>query len=385
MEYIVNAAVRNIEFSGIRRFANLVANYPGAISLTLGQPDFPTPDHIKQAAIRAIEENRTTYTQNQGLLELRQAACAFIAEKYGQVFDAATEVIVTNGVSQAIDITLRTILEPGVDVLLPGPVYPGYIPVIRMCGSNPIIIDTRHDQFRLTADAVIAHWTPNTRCLILPYPSNPTGVTMPAHELELLAKFLADKQVYVISDEIYSELVYDGQHQSIAVLPGMRDKTIVINGLSKSHAMTGWRIGFTFAPSPLTEQMLKVHQFSMTCTSSISQNAAIEALTYGKDDADIMRKTYRHRRDTVVSALRQMGLDVATPSAAFYAFPDIAKFRLSSFDFASRMLDEVGVAVVPGNAFGIYGEGYLRLSFATSEANIAEGLERMATFVHRLT
>lgn len=384
LQSLLNSEVQGIQISGIRKLFNLIPDYPGALSLTIGQPDFPTPDHIKEAAKRAIDANLTTYTHNAGTIELRQAACAFLEQRYGLCYHAADEVITTNGVSEAIDIVLRTILEPGCEVVLPGPVYPAYEPLIRMAQAVPVYIDTRATEFVLTAEQLVAHLTEKTRCVILPYPSNPTGCVMPLPELQAIADVLRGRNIFIISDEIYSELVYDGAHHSIAALPGMREQTIVVNGLSKSHAMTGWRIGFTFAPKYLTEQMIKVHQYNATCASSVSQAAALEALQYGQDDARPMRDAYRLRRDYVCARIEAMGLVVARPGGAFYAFPSIAKFGITSFDFAVRMLADARVAVVPGSAFSALGEGYLRISYAASMETLTEGLNRMEGFVKAL-
>jgi aminotransferase len=381
MQYLLNPRVRDIQISGIRKFFNLVQQYDNAISLTIGQPDFATPNHIKEAGKQAIDQNRTTYTPNAGLIELRQAASEFIAQKYGMHYDAGTEVIVTNGASEAIDIALRTILTEGSEVILPGPVYPGYEPIIRLCGATPVYIDTRNTNFKVTAELLREKITEHTRCVILPYPSNPTGCTLGQEEIEEIAALLADKEVFVISDEIYSELIYSGTHRSIATHPEMRNKTIVINGLSKSHSMTGWRIGFTFAPAYITEQMVKVHQYNATCASSISQYAALEALTEGINDAETMKVEYDKRRSYVYERLISMGFDVVKPDGAFYIFPSIEKFGLSSFAFASRLLEEQRVAVVPGDAFSSYGEGYIRISYAYAMDILEEGLNRLEAFL----
>lgn len=386
MEHLINPRVKDIQVSGIRKFSNLVANTPDAISLTLGQPDFPTPGHVKEAAKAAIDENKTTYTHNAGLLPLRQAAARFIEQKYSlPAYDPETEVIVTNGASQAIDITLRTILVEGNEVILPGPIYPGYEPIIRLCGAKPVIVDTRDTGFKLTAEAIRAHLTENTRCLILPYPSNPTGYVLSADDLQEIADLLRDRDIFVLSDEIYSELTYETPHVSISTCEGMRDKTIVINGLSKSHSMTGWRIGFTFAPRYLSQQMIKVHQYEVSCAASISQNAALEALTHGIDDAAEMKAEYHKRRDYCYDRLVAMGLELpGKPEGAFYLFPSIRRFGLPSFDFATRLLEEEKVAVVPGDAFSPLGEGYVRLSYAYSMEVLEKALDRMEKFVRRL-
>ncbi|RAK23163.1 aminotransferase [Anoxybacillus vitaminiphilus] len=383
MEHLVNSRVKDIEISGIRKFFNMVANSPNLISLTIGQPDFPTPEHVKEAGSRAIADNFTTYTHNAGFLELRKAACEFVQQKYGLTYDFEQEVIVTVGASQAIDIAFRTILEEDVEVILPGPVYPGYEPIIKMCGAKPVYVDTRENGFRLTAELVEPFINENTRCIVLPYPSNPTGVTLSEQEILELANLLKDKPIWILSDEIYSELVYAGTHQSIA--KWLREKTIVINGLSKSHSMTGWRIGFLFASAFLTAHMLKVHQYSVSCTSSISQKAAFEALTTGFNDADYMRKQYKKRRDYVYKRLTEMGLEVEKPTGAFYMFPSIKKFGKTSFDFALDLVNQAGVAVVPGSAFSKYGEGYVRLSYAYSLETLEKGLDRLERYIKTIS
>lgn len=384
MKHLINDNVRNIQVSGIRKFSNLVANYKNAISLTIGQPDFPTPEHIKTAGKAAIDQNRTTYTQNPGLLELRQAAADFVMSKYGLPYDPVNEVIVTVGASEAIDISLRTILEPGTEIILPGPVYPGYEPLIRLSGGVPVYVDTTQTGFKMNADQLRAAITDKTRAVILPYPSNPTGCVMDEADLAAIAELLADKEIFVISDEIYSELVYGKPHRSIASIPGMREKTIVLNGLSKSHSMTGWRIGFTFAPAYLTEHMVKVHQYNVTCTSSVSQFAALEALTAGVNDADAMRIEYERRRDYVCDRLLKMGFGLTKPDGAFYVFPSIQRFGMNSLEFATKLLEQEQVAVVPGDAFSHLGEGYVRISYAYSMELLTEGLDRIERFVGSL-
>ncbi|QDY83479.1 aminotransferase A [Paenibacillus polymyxa] len=381
MEHLLNDQVKNIQISGIRKIANKVAALPGTLSLTIGQPDFPTPAHIMEAAHRAIDEGRTTYTPNPGLPELREAAAAFVARKYGLNYRGLDEVIVTNGASEALDITLRTILSPGDEVILPVPIYPGYEPLIRLSGGIPVLADTRNSGFKLTAEVLEPYLTERTKAVILGYPSNPTGRVMSRKELEAVAHLLKERDLFIISDEIYSELIYDTPHVSIAALPGMRERTIVINGLSKSHSMTGWRIGFTLAPAEITQHMVKVHQYNVTCASSISQYAALEALTVGVDDALPMREEYRKRRDYVHSRLTDMGIPLEKPEGAFYLFPSIAHFGLSSMDFTLKLLEEQGVAVVPGDAFSSYGEGYIRLSYAYGQDVLEQGLDKIERFV----
>lgn len=381
MEHLLNSRVKDIQISGIRQFFNMIQDYENLVSLTIGQPDFPTPSLVKEAGKRAIVENITSYTHNAGLLELRQAACSFIKERYGQVYDPQHEAIVTTGASEAIDIAFRTILEEESEVILPVPVYPGYEPIIRLCGAKPVFIDVRKTGFRLTAEALEAAITPKTRCVVLPYPSNPTGVTLNKDELRAIAAVLESKEIFVLSDEIYSELVYEGTHTSIAQFPSMRDKTIVINGLSKSHSMTGWRIGFLFAPSFIVKEMLKVHQYNVTCASSISQYAAIEALTAAKDAPRMMRYQYKKRRDYVYHRLINMGLQVEKPAGAFYLFPYIGEFGQTSFEFALSLVKDAGLALVPGSAFSSYGEGYVRLSYAYSMDMLKEGCDRLEQFL----
>ncbi|NNU82397.1 aminotransferase A [Geobacillus sp. BMUD] len=378
MKHLIQPRVQAIQLSGIRQFFNLVADRPGLVSLTIGQPDFPTPDHVKAAAQEAIAADFTTYTANAGLLELRQAACQFVADKYGLCY-TPDEVIATVGASQALDIVFRTILEEGTEVLLPAPVYPGYEPLIRLCGAKPVYIDTRPNGFRLSAELIAPYLTEKTRCVILPYPSNPTGTALSSEELARIASLLKGRPIWIVSDEIYSELVYRGRHRSIA--EWLPEQTIVINGLSKSHSMTGWRIGFVFAPAFAIEQMVKVHQYSVSCTSSISQKAAVEALTAGKNDAEVMRAAYAERLEYAYGRLTAMGLPVEKPDGAFYLFPSIAAFGMSSFDFALDVVENAGVALVPGSAFSEYGEGHVRLSYAYSLDVLKEGLDRLERYI----
>ncbi|HBI05117.1 MAG TPA: aminotransferase A [Paenibacillaceae bacterium] len=384
VEHLINQKVQCIKISGIRKFYNKVMNYPDAISLTIGQPDFTTPEHIKEAAIQAIVDNKTIYTPNAGLLELRIAAADYMQNKYGLSYNPKDEVITTSGASEAIDITLRTILEEGVEVILPGPVYPGYEPLVTMCGAVPVYIDTRKNGFRLSAELLKEKITDKTRCIIIPSPSNPTGCVLTKENLREIVDLIQDKSIFVLSDEIYSELVYEGEHVSIASFPTMRDKTIIINGLSKSHAMTGWRIGFTFAPAYLTRHMLKVHQYNVTCASSVSQYAAIAALTEGFNDGLPMREEYSLRRDYVFNRLIDMGFEVEKPNGAFYILPSIEKFGMKSEEFADRLLAEARVAVVPGDAFSEYGEGFIRISYAYSMEVLQEGLDRIEAFIKKV-
>ncbi|MGQ4664912.1 aminotransferase A [Metabacillus halosaccharovorans] len=383
MEHLVNSKVKQIELSGIRKFFNLVADYEDVISLTIGQPDFPTPEHVKAAGMKAIDNNFTTYTHNAGLIELREAASQFVNKKYGLTYSPNNEIITTVGASQAIDCTFRTILETGSEVILPSPVYPGYEPLIKLAGGTPVYVDTTKTDFKLTAELLAPYITEKTRCIVLPYPSNPTGVTLTDVELREIADLVRGKDIFVLSDEIYSELVYEGSHHSIA--KHIWEQTIVINGLSKSHSMTGWRVGFVFAPEAIAKHLLKVHQYNVSCATSISQKAALVALTIGMDDANAMKHSYQERLEYVYDRLIQMGFDVVKPNGAFYLFPNISQFKQSSFDFALSLVKNAGVALVPGSAFSEYGEGYVRLSYAYSMEQLKKAMDRMENYVTNLS
>lgn len=378
----LNPQLKQIQISGIRQFFNMVANYENLISLTIGQPDFDTPEPIKAKAIEAIEQNKTTYTHNAGIIELREAISSFSAENYGLSYNPKTEVIVTVGASQAIDISLRTILERDDEVLLPGPVYPGYEPLIKLAGGKPILIDTRSSDFKLTAEQIKAHISQKTKAVILPYPSNPTGVTLSESELKEIASVIKEHDIFLIADEIYSELVYEQEHTSIAKFQEIRDHVIVINGVSKSHAMTGWRIGYLLAPSWLSEHLLKVHQYNVSCASSISQYAALEALKNGKKSSNEMRAEYKKRRDYVLQRLTSMGIEYSKPEGAFYVFPKIPLNGKTTFGLAKDMVENAQLALVPGDAFSLFGEGYLRLSYAYSFTTLKEGLDRLERYIH---
>lgn len=377
-------STKQIQISGIRQFTELMKRYPDAVSLTIGQPHLPTPMHIRHAAIQAIEQGNTGYTNNRGLERLRQAASCYYEPQLQYKYHPEREILVTVGATQALDMALRTLLQAGDEVILPGPVYPGYEPIIRMLGAIPIVIDTRATGFIMTPGQLLEHLSHRTKVVLLASPSNPTGVAYSQANYAALADVLREKDIYVIADELYSELHFEGVHPSFSTYPGMRAKTIVIQGLSKSHSMTGWRIGFTFAPAVITAEMVKVLQYSVTCASTISQYAALEALEHGQDDAAPMRDMYRHHRNLVVAKCRELGLPLVTPDGAFYAFPDIQSTGLSSQDFARRLLAEGGVAMVPGDAFGEYGEGHVRLSYACDETVLCEGLERLTRYIHRL-
>ncbi|MEH6947249.1 aminotransferase A [Bacillus sp. JJ634] len=379
MDHILNPLVKSVEISGIRKFYNMVADIEGTISLTIGQPDFPTPLHIKEAAKQAIDENYTVYTHNAGYLELREAAREYVRKKYALSYRAEDEIIVTTGASEAIDIAFRTILLPCTEVILPGPVYPGYEPIIKMCGAVPVYADTTQNNFRMTADVIKPYITEATRCIVLPYPSNPTGVTLTSAELEAIADLVRGKDIIILADEIYSELVYDQEHVSIASF--LKEQTIVLNGLSKSHSMTGWRIGFLFAPANICQHILKVHQYNVTCASSISQRAALAALTTGFNDALPMKEEYAKRRDYVYNRLQAMQLDVVKPNGAFYFFVKLPKGYTSSLDFCLKLVQQTKVAVVPGEAFSSLGDDYFRISYAYSMETLKEALNRIEAFL----
>lgn len=383
LEHLINERVKNIEISGIRKFFNMVADVDDLISFTIGQPDFPTPEHVKAAGIDAIKQNFTSYTHNAGTLELREAACNFVKIKYGLDYKPESEVIVTAGASEAIDIAFRTILTEGSEVLLPGPIYPGYEPIINMMGATAVHVDIRQNQFRFTLEMIKPFITEKTRCIVLPYPSNPTGVSLSESELREIADYLKNKNIFILADEIYSELTYDQPHKSIAAF--LKEQTILINGLSKSHSMTGWRIGFLYAPDSIAKHILKVHQYNISCATSIAQKAAYAALTTGIDDALVMKNEYLIRREFVFKRLSSMGLDVIKPDGAFYFFIKIPEtIALSSFDFCLKLVQETKVAVVPGSAFSEYGEGYFRLSFACSMELLELGLNRLEQFLKNL-
>ncbi|MFS0784047.1 aminotransferase A [Bacillus sp. 1P06AnD] len=385
MDHLINKRVKGIKISGIRDVANRVADDPSIINFTIGQPDFATPQPIIEAGKAALDGQLTGYTHNAGLLQLRQAVSDYMARRYQLHYRAEDEILITTGASEALDIAFRTILEEGDEVILPAPIYPGYEPLIRLCNAEPVFVDTRENRFKMTAKMIEEKITERTKCIVLPYPSNPGGSLLDEEELKDIADLLSDKEIFIVSDEIYSELTYGKKHRSIAAFPEMKEKTIIINGLSKSHAMTGWRLGFTLAPSYLTAEMLKVHVFNCVCASSLSQYAALAALERDLPEVDAMRREYEVRRDYIVGRITDMGLDIIRPDGAFYLFISIDKTGLSSNQFTNRLIKEGKVAVIPGNAFSDYGEGYIRISYACSMENLEEGLNRMEQFIKNLT
>lgn len=379
--------VAAIPRSGIRDFFELVQGRDDVISLGVGEPDFTTPWHIREAAIYSLEKGQTSYTSNLGAPALRRAISKYVGEFFGVGYDPAGEVLVTVGVSEAIDIALRALLDPGDEVIYHEPCYVSYAPSIALAYAKAVPVQTRkRDGFALTPEALAAAITPRTRVLMLNFPTNPTGATMDAGDLEKIAALCREHDLMVLSDEIYSELLYDGaRHVSIASLPGMRERTVLLHGFSKAFAMTGFRLGYACAPQPVIEAMMKIHQYAMLCAPITSQMAALEALENGAGAVAEMRDSYRRRRDFVVRRLNEAGLECHCPGGAFYVFPDVRKFGLSSRDFAMRLLEEESVAAVPGDAFGESGEGFLRCCYATAFEELKTAMECIERFAARLS
>lgn len=374
--------VVTIEPSGIRKFFDIVSEMKDAISLGVGEPDFDTPWHIREEGIYSLEKGKTFYTSNSGLLELRQEIAKYLARRCHLSYQFNREIIVTVGGSEAIDIALRAMLDPQDEVLIPQPCFVSYLPCVLLANGVPVIIDLKEEnQFKLTKQELLEHITEKTKVLILPFPNNPTGAIMTREELEEIAEVVIEKDLFVLSDEIYSELTYGTRHVSIAQLPGMKERTIVINGFSKSYAMTGWRLGYAAGPAPIIEQMLKIHQFAIMCAPTTSQYAAVEAMRSGDEDVERMRDAYDKRRRFVVHELNEMGLPCFEPFGAFYVFPSIKHTKMTSDEFANRLLQQEKVAVIPGTAFGACGEGFLRISYAYSIENLKTALERIRRFI----
>lgn len=377
--------VVEIKPSGIRKFFDIVSEMKDAISLGVGEPDFDTPWHIRDVGISSLEKGRTFYTSNSGLKELKMEICNYLNRKIGVQYDYASEVLVTVGGSEAIDMGLRAMLNPGDEVLIPQPSYVSYEPCAVLAGGVPVIIDLKaENEFRLTPEELEAAITDKTKILILPFPNNPTGAIMEKADLEAIAEVIIKHDIFVMSDEIYSELTYKGEHVSIASLPGMQERTIVINGFSKSYAMTGWRLGYACGPKEIIAQMTKIHQFAIMCAPTTSQYAAVEALRNGDSDVEEMRTAYNQRRRFLVDSFRRMGLECFEPYGAFYVFPCIKEFGMTSDEFATRFLEEEKVAAVPGTAFGDSGEGFLRISYAYSLENLKVAIGRLERFVNKL-
>lgn len=382
----LSKVITEIQPSGIRKFFDIVTEMKDAISLGVGEPDFDTPWHVRDEGIYSMEKGRTFYTSNAGLKELKEEISSYLKRKYGLKYDPKDQIMVTVGGSEAIDIAMRAMLDPGDEVLIPQPSYVSYLPCAKLAGGVPVVIELKaENEFRLTREELLEAITPKTKLLVLPFPNNPTGAIMERKDLEALVDVIIANDLYVITDEIYSELTYgeDG-HVSIASMPGMWDRTIYINGLSKSHAMTGWRLGYACGPNLILEQMLKIHQFAIMCAPTISQYAGVEALKNGDEDVAVMREAYNERRRYVLHRFHQMGLECFEPFGAFYAFPCIKEFGMTSDEFALRFLQEEKVAVVPGTAFGACGEGFLRISYAYSLEELKKALGRLERFVNRL-
>ena len=377
--------ITEVKPSGIRKFFDIVSEMKDAISLGVGEPDFDTPWHIRDEGIYALEKGRTFYTSNAGLKELREEISKYIAERQKVVYDPLKEIMVTVGGSEAIDMALRCMLNPGDEVIIPEPCYVSYVPCTKMADGVPVIINLKNEnRFRLTAEELLEAITDKTKVLILAFPNNPTGAIMEKEDLEIIAKVVIEKDLYVISDEIYSELTFTGKHVSIASLPGMRERTIMINGFSKAYAMTGWRLGYACGPELILKQMIKLHQFAIMCAPTTSQYAAVEALRNGEDDVNMMREAYNQRRRYLLHAFEEMGLPCFEPGGAFYVFPCIKEFGMTSEEFAIRFLEQEKVAVVPGTAFGDCGEGFLRISYAYSLEDLKVAISRLAHFVESL-
>lgn len=379
-----NKQLDKIQVSLIRQFDQAISEIPGVLRLTLGEPDFTTPDHVKEAAKRAIDQDQSYYTGMSGLLTLRQAASDFVKEKYQLDYNPENEILVTIGATEALSATLTAILEKGDKVLLPAPAYPGYEPIVNLVGAEIVEIDTTENGFVLTPEMLekaILEQGDKLKAVILNYPSNPTGITYSREQLEALAAVLRKYEIFVVCDEVYSELTYTGEnHVSLGTM--LRDQTIIINGLSKSHAMTGWRLGFIFAPANFTAQLIKSHQYLVTAANTMAQHAAVEALTAGKNDAEPMKKEYIQRRDYIIEKMTKLGFEIIKPDGAFYIFAKIpAGYNQDSFAFLKDFAQKKAVAFIPGAAFGQYGEGYVRLSYAASMGTIREAMKRLEEYM----
>lgn len=381
----LSSKVINMKPSGIRKFFDIVSEMKDAISLGVGEPDFDTPWHIREEGIYSLEKGKTFYTSNAGLKELRQAISDNVKKKRNLEYSPDDEILVTVGGSEAIDIGLRAIINEGDEVIIPQPSYVSYEPCALLADAKPVIINLKgENNFRLQADELINAISDKTKVLILPYPNNPTGAIMEYEDLEKIAKIIIDNDIYVMSDEIYSELTYKEKHVSIASLDNMKERTILIDGFSKAYAMTGWRLGYACAPKEIIKQMTKIHQFAIMCAPTSSQYAAISALKNGDKDIEMMRTSYNQRRRFLLNAFREMNLECFEPYGAFYVFPSIKEFNMTSEEFATRFLEEEHVAAIPGNAFGNSGEGYLRISYAYSIENLKEAISRLKRFVEKL-
>lgn len=376
--------ITEIEPSGIRKFFDIVSEMKDAISLGVGEPDFDTPWHIREEGIYSLEKGRTFYTSNAGLKELKEEIVKYLERKCNVSYNPAKEVMVTVGGSEAIDIAFRAMLDAGDEVLIPMPCYVSYLPCVTLADGVPVPIELKEEnEFKLTKEELLEHITDKTKILVLPFPNNPTGAVMTEEDLKPIVEVVKEKDLYVISDEIYSELTYGTAHKSIVSFPGMKERTILINGFSKAYAMTGWRLGYAAAPAVILEQMLKIHQFAIMCAPTTSQYAAVEALRNGDKDVEMMRTAYDQRRRFLIKALRDMGLQCFEPFGAFYVFPSIKEFGMTSEEFATKLLEEQKVAVVPGSAFGAGGEGFIRISYAYSIEDLKKALDRINIFIKK--
>lgn len=385
MSIPISEKVKNIKPSGIRKFFDIVSEMKDAISLGVGEPDFDTPWHIRDEGIYAFEKGKTFYTSNAGLKPLREEISNYIKRKQNICYNPDNEILVTVGGSEAIDIGLRAMVNAGDEVIIPQPSYVSYAPCADLAGAKNVYINLKaENNFRLTAEELENAITDKTKILILPYPNNPTGAVMGKSDLEKIAKIVIEKDIFVISDEIYSELTYNGQHVSIASLDGMKERTLLINGFSKAYAMTGWRLGYACAPKELIKQMTKIHQYAIMCAPTISQYAAVEALKNGDNDVLEMKISYNQRRRFLLNAFKDMGLKCFEPNGAFYVFPCIKEFGMTSEEFATKFLEEEHVAAVPGTAFGESGEGFLRISYAYSLDTLKIAMERLKRFIEKL-
>ena len=377
--------VETIQPSGIRKFFDIVSEMEDVISLGVGEPDFDTPWHIRDEGIYTLEKGRTFYTSNSGLKELRVAIAEYLRRRFEVSYDPLHEILVTVGGSEGIDVALRAMLDPGDEVLIPEPCYVSYVPCVVLADGVPVTIELKEDNpFGLKQEELLAAITDKTKILVMPFPNNPTGGVMRREDLEEIAQVCIEKDIYVLSDEIYSELTYGADHVSISSLPGMKERTLLINGFSKSYAMTGWRLGYICGPQVIVKQMTKIHQFAIMCAPTNSQYAAVEALRHGDADVAQMRTAYDQRRRYLMHAFKEMGLSCFEPFGAFYVFPCIKEFGMSSDEFATRLLEEEHVAVVPGSAFGACGEGFVRISYAYSLENLKLAMERLSRFVGHL-
>ena len=380
----LNEKVVSIQPSGIRKFFDIASEMDDVISLGVGEPDFDTPWHVRQEGIESLEKGKTFYTSNSGMMELRKEICNYLSRKC-KVDYVPGEVLITVGGSEAIDLALRAMVDPGDEVLIPQPSYVSYLPCTVLADGVPVVINLKEEnQFRLTAAELEAAITPKTKILILPFPNNPTGAVMEMEDIKAIAEVVIRHDLFVITDEIYSELTYGREHCTIAALPGMRERTVLINGFSKAYAMTGWRLGYAAAPEIIMKQMVKIHQFAIMCAPTTSQYAAIEALKNGDDDIANMRESYDQRRKFLLDSFREMNISCFEPYGAFYVFPNISRFGLTSDEFATRLLMEQKVAVVPGTAFGDCGEGFLRISYAYSLEDLKKALDKIRIFVNSL-